>query len=77
MTRDSRRKKKNKKNGLNVIYTSRKETIQYSEMNHVENREVIRYKKIKKYDDWSNKSLRFYKDKENRRRKRDYKYVRK
>ena len=41
------------------------ENMQDSEMNQVEKKEVIKqYDKIKKYFDWSDKTLITYKDKE-------------
>ena len=46
-----------------MINTSSEENIQDSKMNQVENKEFVRYDKSKKYSDWSDKTLRTYKDK--------------
>ena len=53
----------NENNLSTIIDTSLKEIIWDSEMTKVENKEAVGYKKSKKYFDWSDKSLRTYKDK--------------
>ena len=47
-----------------MIDTSSEENIQDSEMTQVENKEVVNWNKTKKLSDWSDKTLRTYKDKE-------------
>ena len=47
-----------------MIETSSEENIQHSDMAQGENKEVIKYDKSKKYSDWSDKTLRTYKDKD-------------
>ena len=54
----------NENSGLTVIGTSLEENTQDSEMTQGENIEVVKYDKRKKYYDWSDKTLRTYKDKD-------------
>ena len=55
---------KNENNGHTIIDTSSVENIPNSNMNQGENKDSVKYNKSKKYSDWSDKTLRTYKDKE-------------